>query len=147
MLPRRRGDPVGLSLPCSGVVLLTRARPVQNKGWEVSPPPPLGASRKAWTCPHAERRLRRGGVQSAGGGRVPETTVPSGPEFREYRRQGPVAAGGCSFSCARANPSVSPPQYRRLLGAAASPRVLQRAGRRGTGLSHWRPVRGSRPER
>lgn len=54
--------------------------------------------------------------------RVTKTTVPSGPrELWMSRRQGPAAARGCSFSRARAQPSFSPPRYRRLLAAAASP--------------------------
>uniref|UniRef100_A0A8C0RK79 Sorting nexin-14 n=2 Tax=Canis lupus familiaris TaxID=9615 RepID=A0A8C0RK79_CANLF len=63
--------------------------------------------------------LRRSAAPPA---RVTKTTVPSGPrELRASLRQGPAAARGCTFSRARAQPSLSSPRYRRLLVAATPP--------------------------
>lgn len=100
----------------------------------MSPLLPLGRRAKLGLVPTQSGDYGEEACRALRGGASQRLQLPAAPSSGSTAGRARWLQGGCSFSCARANP-VSPPQYRRLLGAAASPRVLQRAGRRGTGLS------------
>lgn len=146
MLPRKRGDPAGLTLPCSRVVLLTARGPCKVRAERCPPPPPLGASRKAWTCPHAERRLRRGGVQSAAGAR-PRDYSPQRPRAPGVPQAGPGGCRGLQFLLCSGTSFCFSSAIQAVTGCCSFPPISAKGPPPGNGALRWKPVRRSRPER
>lgn len=107
----------------------------------MSPPPPLGASRKAWTCPHAERRLRRGGVQSAAGAR-PRDYSPQRPRAPGVPQAGPGGCRGLQFLLCSGTSFCFSSAIQAVTGCCSFPPISAKGPPPGNGALRWRPVRG-----